>query len=496
MRFNRNIIANYASRLWSGLSAFVFVPLYLRLLGPEAFGLVTFSTTLLSIAFILDMGMSSAFAREMAREHDRSRLADLLRSLEIVYIASVGFVVVATIPLSGLIAYHWLNTSTLDPSLVWRCVALMLMSSMLQVMMALYLGGLLGAGRHVAAAVFQIGFALVRSGLVLLPLYIWRDVEIVFIWQFAAAMIGLLLLRRVAWRDLRATEPPARFSKRALGKIGGFATGMFGIAIISTINTQSDKLVVSKIFSLADFGAYSIASLIGQVPSMLALPLAVTILPRLTNHVARGEHAGLLGAFMQYSAMIAIVAIGAATGIVAAAPELLTIVRGAAPSASLVDSTRLLAIGGALLATQYMPYHLAIACGHTRTNIVLGSITAAILPFALWFGAQRLGIVGAAWPWLLLNAFGAVLLAGTIIPAFLGPYLGEWMLKAHVAPLASNIAIVGAGSWLFAPDTSGVARLMLVALCCLSAFAINAALFRFVTFPPSHDQRNAPHIVA
>ncbi|MCW6537272.1 lipopolysaccharide biosynthesis protein [Sphingomonas lycopersici] len=474
MRVNRNIVANYASRLWSGLSTFAFVPLYLRLLGPEAFGLVTFSMTLLGVAFILDMGMSNAFAREMAREPSRVRLATLLRSLEIVYLGSVLLVALLTIPGSRLIANYWLNASTLDPSQIRRCVALMLMSSMLQVMMALYMGGLFGSNRHVAAASFQIGFGFVRSGLVLIPLYFLRNVEFIFVWQLGASLLCLLLLRSAAWRDLRNSDAPAHFSLNALRTVGRFAGGMFGIALISTINTQSDKIVVSKIFSLTDFGAYSIASLIGQVPSMLALPLAITILPRLTAYAARDEHSALLTAYLRYSMMIAIVAFGAAGGIIAGAPQLLSLITAAQPNASLVDATRLLAIGGAFLATQYMPYHLAIACGHTRTNLILGSVSAAVLPFAIWFGAERMGLLGAAWPWLVLNATGSVLLAWRIIPRFLGSHLTEWAFKANILPFAINAAIIIPGSLLIESTVSDlVPRLGLIALLCSAAMAVN-----------------------
>lgn len=54
MRINRNIAANYAARFWAALSSFVFAPLYLQILGPEAFGLVTFSASVLGMLFIVD----------------------------------------------------------------------------------------------------------------------------------------------------------------------------------------------------------------------------------------------------------------------------------------------------------------------------------------------------------------------------------------------------------------------------------------------------------
>jgi O-antigen/teichoic acid export membrane protein len=436
------MIANYASRLWSGFSTFAFIPIYLNLLGEEAFGLITFGMTLLSVAFILDMGISSAFAREMARDDCKLRIANLLRSLETVYLSLVLLIVILAVPLSYFITFYWLNAPTLDPTLIQRCVVWMVISSIVQVMMALYVGGLMGANRHVAVAGFQIGFSVVRSGLVIIPLILFRSIEFFFVWQLAASLIFVFLIRKVVWRMLyNATSRPI-FSITSLRAIQNFAGGMLGITIISSINTHSDKIVVSKVFSLIDFGSYSVASLIGQIPSMLALPIAVTMLPRLTRHFSRNEFDELISIFMRYSMIISLVAFVSAGAIILIASEILTIILSAKPSTDLISATQLLTLGGALLAVQFMPYHLAIACGHTRTNLIIGGAMAAVMPFAIWFGASNFGLIGVAWPWLLINAVAAVVLGRIIIGRFLGPHFLRWIFKANfIQAVAAAIAI-------------------------------------------------------
>lgn len=476
MRINRNIAANYASRLWAGISTFIFVPAYLRILGPEPFGLVTFSAAILGIVFVLDMGMSNAFAREVSRQTDTHTLADLLRSLEWIYLAIIVVVLVAAILFSGTIAEHWLNADRLAPERVRLSVALMLLSAILQVMMALYIGGLLGSNRHVTAAAYQIGFGLARSGIVLIPLYFFPVVELVFAWQLAASIICLLMLRRTIWRMIDPPAP-ARFSQSALQGVRGFAGGMFGIALIAAINTQSDKIVVSKLFSLEQLGFYSIASLIGQIPSMLALPLAVTVLPRLTGHVARHERQELVTLYMRYSLMIGVTSLTAAIGVIVGAPQILELVQGSAPVPEQVLVTRILAAGGALLAMQYMPYHLAVACGHTRTNLALGAVAAITLPVAMFVGASHMGMLGAAIPWLAMNAIAALYLAWRITPRFLGPHLIEWTWKANLLPLLIGVIVIFPASVLLPEAPSAFAALAVLALFCSAAVAMNGLLF-------------------
>lgn len=468
--------ANYASRLWAGVSTFLFVPAYLRILGPEAFGLVTFSASILGIVFVLDMGMSNAFAREMSRQADARPLANLLRSLEWIYLGIVALMLLAAVLFSGVIAERWLNASLLTPDQVQLSVALMLVSAVLQIMMALYIGGLLGSNRHVKAAGYQIGFGLVRSGIVLVPLYFFPIVELVFIWQVAASAICLLLLRRTIWRAIDPPAPP-RFSRPALRQVAGFAGGMFGIALISAINMQADKIVVSKVFSLEQLGLYSVASLIGQIPSMLALPLAVTILPRLTGHVARHERQDLVTLYMRYSFMIGVVAFTAAIGVILGAPQILELVQGSTAAPELVLVSRILAAGGALLATQYMPYHLAVASGHTRTNIMFGTVAAIVLPVAMLAGVSHIGMLGAAIPWLAMNAAATLFLAWRITPRFLGPYLGEWSWKANLLPLLVGVAVICPAAAVMQAMPHAFGALAVLAMFCAAAIAVNGLLF-------------------
>ncbi|MCK7491684.1 MAG: hypothetical protein MZW92_08325 [Comamonadaceae bacterium] len=54
----RNVVANFAGQLWSALMGVVFIPVYIHLLGLEAFGLVAFYVTLQALSVVFDLGLS------------------------------------------------------------------------------------------------------------------------------------------------------------------------------------------------------------------------------------------------------------------------------------------------------------------------------------------------------------------------------------------------------------------------------------------------------
>ena len=86
MSLKRNVIANYLGAGWNALMALAFVPLYIRYLGIEAYGLLGIYAILQAWLSLLDMGMTPSLSREMAGLNvDGARVQrarDLLRSVD------------------------------------------------------------------------------------------------------------------------------------------------------------------------------------------------------------------------------------------------------------------------------------------------------------------------------------------------------------------------------------------------------------------------------
>ena len=91
MSLKENVLANYLGQGWRVLMSLAFVPLYIKYLGIEAYGLIGIFGMLQAWLGLLDMGMKPALGREMARftggAHDAQSIWDLLRSIEIISIA-------------------------------------------------------------------------------------------------------------------------------------------------------------------------------------------------------------------------------------------------------------------------------------------------------------------------------------------------------------------------------------------------------------------------
>ena len=80
------IVSSFVGRGWGTLLTILFMPIYIRILGIEFVGLLGFFAAIQPILNLLDMGLSSALNREMARlsasPQERSQQRDLVRTLE------------------------------------------------------------------------------------------------------------------------------------------------------------------------------------------------------------------------------------------------------------------------------------------------------------------------------------------------------------------------------------------------------------------------------
>ena len=184
----KNIAANLGGNVWTSLMSLVFVPLYIRFMGIEAYGLLGIFTALLGLFALLDMGLSSTLNREMARlsvRKDKARdMRDLVRTLEIPYWL-VGLVIAAIVVLaSPLIAYHWVRVKDLSPSSVQTAVVLMGLCVAFQWPIGFYSGGLMGLQRQVLLNGINVAMATFRGvGAVLILWLVSPTVEAFFSWQ-------------------------------------------------------------------------------------------------------------------------------------------------------------------------------------------------------------------------------------------------------------------------------------------------------------------------
>jgi len=452
----RNIIANTIGRFWGVISVYLFVPLYLKFLGIEAYGLVGFYSTLLGVLAFADMGFTATLNREMARlsayKDSAEKMRDLLRTYESTYLCISSSLAVLVWALAPLISEHWLNSKVLHPHEITTAIKLMGVAIAFQLPSGLYFGGLMGLQRQIWANSFQIGWGLLRGVGAVLVLWLVSPTIFAFaLWQLFSNAVYCFFIRFGLWNALPLGQGQYRphFKWQVFRNTWRYAVAMVGMSVISTLLIQTDKLVVSKMLTLEMLGYYTIAWSLAMAPLTLVGPIASAVFPRLTGHVAIGDSAGLIRLYHRTCELAAVAIIPAGLTLALFAGDFIFAWTGSATVAQQAGLvTSLLLVGQLMQAISVVPYYLALANGHVKLNLQIGIISVVLIIPLLIYLITKYGILGGGISWLAMNLCTFPIYVYFLHRKFLPGGLSRWYLRSVGLPILVTLPVVLLSRWL------------------------------------------------
>ena len=320
MSLRRNILANYASQIYVTLIGIAMLPVYLEYMGAEAYGLVGFFAMLQAWFQLLDLGLSPAMARQAARFRGGALSANglrrLLRLLEKIF-SAVGLLGgLILVGCSGLIASRWLQVNQLGIAEVSWAVALMGCTVSLRWISGLYRGVIWGFERIEWLSVWNAIVATLRFVGVLPVLMLVSAKPIAFFtYQLIVAVLELGVMIASTYNALpmaaRGTAASATPQESLRGMMG-FSLSLAFTSSAWVLVTQTDKLVLSKLLSLADYGYFTLAVMLASGVNILSGPVSTAIVPRLSRMHAEGDEVRFMDIYRNATQAVVTIAVSAA----------------------------------------------------------------------------------------------------------------------------------------------------------------------------------------
>jgi O-antigen/teichoic acid export membrane protein len=488
-RLERNTFANLFGTVWSAALGVLCVPLYVKLMGAEAFGLVGLFVTLQSVFVVLDLGIAATVSRELARptaDGDGARaLRDLVFTLQAVYWLLAMLVGVTVFALAPAVAQHWVRPQSLSSEEVATCVRMMGAAMALQFPFAFYQGGLIGLQRQMTFNALAAALATLRAAGTLLALRLVTPApQTFFAAQIAVCAASTGAAALVLWRCLpRSAGGASRFRPELVRRVWRFGAAYAANAAANMGLLQGDKIVLSTMLPLKMFGYYTLAQAV--VGGMYAVILSVNaaIFPQFVGLVARDREAELSEVYHRGSQLMSVLIAPVAVAAALFSRELLFVWTG---DAAVVENAHLiltlLACGMLLHGLIQTPYYLQVAHGWwriiLRTNLLL---LLGIVPLNILM-AGAYGGPGAALVWVLLNVC-YVLTLPLVHRRFLKGQLGRWLYEDVLMPLGAAFCVGVAARWLMPPHLSRVEALAYLSATGLLALAAAAAFSARVRRP-------------
>jgi O-antigen/teichoic acid export membrane protein len=450
-----NILANYAGQVWMALMGVVFIPVYIKLLGMESFGLVGLMLSIQALSMLFDLGMGGVLNRELARRvHDASAahtLGDLIRTFEWL-VWPIAMIIIGLVWLaSGPLANHWLHPQQLSPQVTAHAIAIMGVAVALQWPSSFYANGLSGLERQPALNLINASFATLRGAGVLAVLHWVSPTISAFMWWYAG--IGAcqsLVSAATLWHLLpTSSKKRARFRSSELRAAGRFAGGLVAIMTLSVILIQLDRIVISAMLPLVELGYFSLAMSVAAGMGRMVQPMFNALYPRYSRLVSLGQHDSLTQLYhLSNQCLVVVVAAVAAVLMVFGRDVLYLWTGDAATAAKLALPLAILVAGTALNGLMNLPYALQLAHGWTRLTVI-SNLVALILgiPFCIW-AVGHYGIVGAACLWFVINLGFVALNIPLMHRRLLRGELSRWYRRDLLPPAIGAATVALAAGWL------------------------------------------------
>ena len=480
MSLSRNFLIGVFNSSWVALIGLLAIPFYLKYLGIEAYGLIGFFASFQVAISVLDLGFTPTINREFARglaSGSMDEAKELLYTLGIVYLL-IGFAIAIVVFLfSPFLAMHWINSKQLDTYTLLHFIILMGLVIGFRLPIGLYLGALVGVNRiDVSSALNIFMVTLSNVGAILVLCFVSPTIEAFFIWQVLVGGLYLFVIRYITWSVIGRLDNP-RFNISKLRNVWRFSIGMSGVSFFGVMLMQADKILLSGILSLEDYGIYSLAGVAAGGLSLIINPLFNVLYPRMSALVALGDSDSLIALYRNGSRIfssflfpLVLIAILYSEDFLYLWTRNLSLATSASPIVSI------LLLGSSLNGVMIFPYALQLSYGSTRIPFtIVISLLFVYVPM-IFLLVHLYGVLGGASGWFVLNLmylfFGTWMTHRTILKG----HGINWIIFDVGLPLLVSFSIIFPISYFLYVDGAYYINLFESLILLFIAMAVNCIL--------------------
>lgn len=412
MTLRKNVLANYVGVGLAALAPILALPWYLEALGPKQFGLIGFILMLQAVLGLLDAGMSQALVREVTVRFNSANggrsTATLLFGFERIYWIFALCAGCVTILLADTIAGNWLNLEGLPLESGREAIYGAAAIFAVQFPGSIYRSLLVGVQAQVAFNGIMLGGVLLRHIGGVLVVLVWPALSAYLIWYALVALLETLVRGRWAWGAIGVKRSQAEWEINELRPAWKLAVVMSGATWLGALTLQMDKIVLSRMVSIEQFGYYTIAAMVAAGMLQLIYPLVQAVLPRAIQ--LRTDAAALRRLSIKLVWMIGLITGLGALIFIAAGNWLLGVwLRNPLAVDAIYPLLAVLLVGTALNAFYNVGYIFWIVYEKTNRVFQVNAWALALSVVLMPLLVTWQGTIGAAFGWLTINLIGLLL---------------------------------------------------------------------------------------
>ena len=452
MSLKKNIVSNYIGQFYVSIIGIVILPLYSKILGAEAFGVVAFFSVIQAAFAILDLGLSPTISRETVRFRagsiTDSSYTHFIRSVSFLFvaIAAVGFVSIWLS--SGFISSQWVNASSINADEISICISIMGAIAALRWYSALYRGVLIGYEKFVWLNVYNVLSSTMRYLVVIPLIVIYSDnLTYYFLYQAFISVLEILVLKFKA-SSLNSGCRSVSFNlTKMLYELRfrlGFTSNIAFTSVVWLLIVNLDKIFASSTLSLAEYGHFIMVVSLASGLMLISSPISSALLPRLTSISESEGDEQLFEKYSQFTKLTINLVLPVCWYMIFFAESIISVWTQSQDIVVFGTNVLMLyAIGYVILIISSVPYRLQYAKGNLRYHSIAMVMFLFVHAPSVFFFTTEYGALGSAVAWVLSNFVNFCFMAFYVHPVFINKSRSiEWLIRSVLLPLIKSFAVV------------------------------------------------------
>jgi O-antigen/teichoic acid export membrane protein len=213
----------------------------------------------------------------------------------------------------------------------------------------------------------------------------------------AAVLVGALVKVWLSYKLFPGARRRFAYSRERMRDIWTFSRFIAGSSILSLLLGQTDKVVLTRVFPLALFGLYSIATLLALAPRAVVYPFTQRILfPAYSKQFRDHALEGFAAVYYGRRRLVSTLYMFAIGGMIGAAPLLVAVLYDPRYEA-VAPMLRIIAISAMLLMNNVAADQAMVAMGRTKVTLHINIARFAWLALAGAAGFAAFGPFGLIW---------------------------------------------------------------------------------------------------
>ena len=472
-RLSKNIIYNLLGQGLLLVLSLVAVRYIFRRLGEDALGIIYFTAILNAIlCAVLEMGICSTTVREVSA-HSGSNpgyIRDVIRTFSLVYWGAYALLAVAIFLLAPFLVRNWVSLEAMNVAAAIHVLRVLGIASLVALPKSFYVSLFRGLQRMEFNNLIDVTTSGFQQFGTILILILGGNVFHVVYWFAGCYGLSVLAYFFIAARffSLRALVPGCSFD--VVRKNLSFASRMMSVSVISTIHTNFDKLIISKLLPIGVVGYYGIAYGTAAKGMLLAGAVSQAAFPSFSALFRAGDHQSLISQYWKLQDFLCLGMVPILAIIPFVLLPLFSYVLNEETARLLLVPTVLLCVGFYMNGTLNVPHVFSLAVGRpgiaARSNFYALFVVLPATAFLIYF----FGLAGAGLSWVLYHIFGYFYGVPRICRECLKIPLWRWY--SHVLKIFAVVGLTYGGAGIIL-GTTGSASIVSLSL----AYAIASIVF-------------------